>query len=99
MTPPSVPGASWLRRRMLANVPRIITSWLPRRAPYELKSSGATSCCIRYLPAGLVFGIDAGGRDVVGRDGVAEHRQHARAADVATAAAAASSCRRSTAAA
>ena len=24
--PPSVPGASWLRRRMLANVPRIITS-------------------------------------------------------------------------
>jgi hypothetical protein len=31
--PPSVPGASWLRRRMLANVPRIITSWLPRRAP------------------------------------------------------------------
>ena len=25
-----VPGASWLRRRMLANVPRIITSWLPR---------------------------------------------------------------------
>ena len=27
VTPPSVPGASWLRRRMLANVPRIITSW------------------------------------------------------------------------
>ena len=25
-TPPSVPGASWLRSRMLANVPRIITS-------------------------------------------------------------------------
>ena len=31
--PPSVPGASWLRRRMFANVPRIITSWLPRRDP------------------------------------------------------------------
>ena len=31
--PPSVPGASRLRSRMLANVPRIITSWLPRREP------------------------------------------------------------------
>ena len=31
--PPSVPGASWLRSRMLAKVPRIITSWLPRREP------------------------------------------------------------------
>ena len=31
--PPSVPGASWLRSRTLANVPRIITSWLPRREP------------------------------------------------------------------
>ena len=30
---PSVPGAISLRRRMLANVPRIITSWLPRREP------------------------------------------------------------------
>jgi hypothetical protein len=33
VTPPSVPGASWLRRRMFANVPRTITSWLPRREP------------------------------------------------------------------
>ena len=33
VTPPSVPGASWLRSRMLAKVPRIITSWLPRREP------------------------------------------------------------------
>ena len=33
VTPPSVPGASWLRSRMLANVPRIITSWFPRREP------------------------------------------------------------------
>ena len=31
--PPSVPGASWLRSRMFAKVPRIITSWLPRREP------------------------------------------------------------------
>ena len=31
--PPSVPGATSLRRRMLAKVPRIITSWLPRREP------------------------------------------------------------------
>ena len=29
----SVPGASWLRKRMLASVPRTITSWLPRLAP------------------------------------------------------------------
>ena len=33
VTPPSVPGASWLRSLMFANVPRIITSWLPRREP------------------------------------------------------------------
>ncbi len=32
-TSPSVPGASSLRSRMFANVPRIITSWLPRREP------------------------------------------------------------------
>jgi hypothetical protein len=31
--PPSVPGAIWLRSRMLAKVPRIMTSWLPRREP------------------------------------------------------------------
>ena len=33
VTPPSVPGANWLRSRMLANVPRTMTSWLPRRVP------------------------------------------------------------------
>src|SRR5215475_12495702 len=37
---------------MLANVPRIITSWLPRRDPYELKSFLSTPCSARYLPAG-----------------------------------------------
>src|SRR5215213_711838 len=50
--PPSTPGTSWLRSRMLANVPRIITSWLPRREPYELNSCRATPCSARYLPAG-----------------------------------------------
>ena len=47
VTPPSVPGASLLRRRMFANVPRIITSWLPRRDPYELKSRRSTPCSVR----------------------------------------------------
>src|SRR3954466_5698164 len=37
---------------MLANVPRIITSWLPRREPYELKSRRSTPCSVRYRPAG-----------------------------------------------
>src|SRR6187549_2566135 len=50
--PPSTPGTSWLRSRMLANVPRIITSWLPRRDPYELNSCRGTPCSARYLPAG-----------------------------------------------
>ncbi len=38
--------------RTLANVPRIITSWLPRREPYELKSAGSTPLACRNLPAG-----------------------------------------------
>src|SRR5688572_22336979 len=50
--PPSVPGTISLRRRMLANVPRIITSWFPRRAPYELKSRRCTPCSTSHLPAG-----------------------------------------------
>jgi hypothetical protein len=33
VTPPSVPGTMKFLMRMLAKVPRIITSWLPRRAP------------------------------------------------------------------
>src|SRR6266540_1364684 len=52
VNPPSTPGTSWLRSRMLANVPRIITSWLPRREPYELKSLRSTPCSMRYRPAG-----------------------------------------------
>src|SRR3954471_23392719 len=52
VNPPSTPGTSWLRSRMLANVPRIITSWLPRRDPYELNSCRGTPRSARYLPAG-----------------------------------------------
>ena len=80
---PSLPSTSRLRSRMLPNVPRIITSWWPRRAPYELKSSGATPCS--WSQAGRGPGGDRAGRaDVVGRDRVAEHRQDAGALDVAS---------------
>ena len=34
--PPSRPSAISFLRRMFANVPRTMTSWLPRRAPYWL---------------------------------------------------------------
>ena len=44
---PSVPGASRFLSRTLANVPRTITSWLPRREPYELKSLGSTPLAMR----------------------------------------------------
>jgi len=47
--------------RMLAKVPRIITSWLPRRVPYWLKSAGRTWCSLRYLPAGEVSLIEPAG--------------------------------------
>ena len=49
---PSVPGASSLRRRMFAKVPRIITRWFPRRDPYELKSRASTPRSDRNRPAG-----------------------------------------------
>ncbi len=67
---------------MLANVPRIITSWLPRRAPYWLKSTGCTPWAIEVLRRRARLGDVAGRRDVVGRDRVAEQREHTRAADV-----------------
>ncbi len=38
---------------MLANVPRIMTSWLPRREPKELKSFRWTSWSRRYCAAGV----------------------------------------------
>src|SRR6476620_10015907 len=59
--PPSTPGTNWLRSRMLANVPRIITSWLPRRDPYELKSFLSTPCDRRYAPAGESALMDPAG--------------------------------------
>ena len=46
---------------MLANVPRIITSWFPRRLPNELKSRGSTPLAIRYLPAGPSGGMAPAG--------------------------------------
>jgi hypothetical protein len=71
----------WFLMRMLAKVPRIITSWLPRRVPYWLKSAGRT-LSVRYLPAGRGRLDRAGRRDVVGGDLVAEQAEDARALDV-----------------
>ena len=59
--PPSVPGASWLRTRMLAKVPRVITRSLPRREPYELNMLRGTPAPRRYLPAGDSGSIDPAG--------------------------------------
>ena len=83
---------------MLPNVPRISTSWLPRRAPYELNSTGVTPCSWSHWPAGLHAGIDPAGRDVVGRDRVAEDRQRARARGCPRSAPARAACPRRTAA-
>ena len=58
---PSLPSTRRLRSRMFANVPRIITSWCPRRAPYELKSRGATPCAWSHWPAGDHAAIDPAG--------------------------------------
>jgi hypothetical protein len=58
---PSVPGASRFFSRTLANVPRTMTSWLPRREPYELKSAGCTPWAMRYWPAALVLRIEPAG--------------------------------------
>ena len=46
---------------MLAKVPRIITSWLPRRVPYWLKSATPTPWSVRYLPAGEAALIEPAG--------------------------------------
>jgi hypothetical protein len=46
---------------MLPNVPRTITSWLPRLEPNELKSRRGTSWPIRNWPAGAVGGIEPAG--------------------------------------
>jgi hypothetical protein len=46
---------------MFAKVPRIITSWCPRRAPYELKSRGSTPWATSHSPAGDVRAIEPAG--------------------------------------
>src|ERR1700754_2043331 len=58
---PSWSGVSSLRRRMLPNVPRTITSWLPRRAPYWLNSAGSTPSSVSSQPAALLVEIDPAG--------------------------------------
>ena len=58
---PSFSPASALRSRMLPNVPRISTSWWPRRAPYELNSSGATLRSWSHSPAGDHGAIEPAG--------------------------------------
>ena len=58
---PSVPSTSRLRSRMLPNVPRIITSWWPRRAPYWLNSTGETPCSWSHVPAGDQAAIEPAG--------------------------------------
>ena len=79
---PSEPGTSRLRSRTFANVPRTITSWLPRREPYELKSR-ALDAVLDQVAAGRRVGLDrARRRDVVGRDRVAERDEAAGAVDV-----------------
>src|SRR4029079_15491610 len=93
---PSSPLSMKFLMRMLAKVPRIITSWLPRRVPYWLKSATPTPCSVRYLPAGgAPFVAPARGtggrgrldrtgrRDVIGGDLVAEEAEPARALDAA----------------
>ena len=80
---PSRPSTSRFRSRMLPNVPRIMTSWWPRRAPYELNSSGGDAVLLEPRPGGSGRVDRAGRRDVVGRDRVAEDGQDAGALDVA----------------
>ncbi len=46
---------------MFPKVPRIITSWLPRREPKLLNSRCSTPCSIRYLPAGELTGMTPAG--------------------------------------
>src|SRR3979490_1615305 len=80
--PPSTPGTIWFLMRILAKVPRIITSWLPRRVPYWLKSSGLTLWSMRYLPAGEATLIEPPGGEGVGGDRIEQQTQHARIDDV-----------------
>ena len=61
VTPPSVPGASMFFKRILANVPRVMTRSLPRREPKLLKSCGLMPACCKYCPAGPLAGMAPAG--------------------------------------
>src|SRR3954466_7455397 len=50
-------SARFLTSRIFPDVPRIIASWWPRRAPYELNCSGLAPCSCSHVPAGLHAGI------------------------------------------
>ena len=55
-------SASRLRNRMLAKVPRIMTSWWPRRAPYGVEArAGATFRSWSQSPAGDHGAIEPAG--------------------------------------
>ena len=82
VTPPSTPGTIWFLMRMLANVPRIMISWLPRRVPYWLKSITATPWSVRYLPAGEAALIEPAGEMWSVVIEVEEQAEHARVVDV-----------------
>src|SRR5512140_2143661 len=59
--PSALAGTIRFLMRTLANVPRIITSWLPRREPYELKSAFVTLFSISQRPAGEESLMDPAG--------------------------------------
>src|SRR3990172_3089168 len=75
-------AAMALRRRMLPKVPRIITSWWPRRAPEGVDSPGGTPRA-RGPRAGRAPGRDRARRgDVVGGHRVAQQGKGPGAGDV-----------------
>jgi hypothetical protein len=64
---------------MLPNVPRTITSWLPRRLPKELKLPGVNALLYEVLACGHLRRDAPGRGDVVRRYGVADLHQDAGA--------------------
>src|SRR3979409_796602 len=90
--PSAFGGSMRFLMRTLAKVPRIITSWLPRRAAEVLESPCppplAVEIRLRHavgdevLARGRRFLDRSGGRDVVGGDRVAEDAEHASAVHV-----------------
>ena len=67
---------------MLPKVPRIITSWLPRREPKLLKSR-LLDAVFQQIFRGRVFcGNHAGRGNMVGGDEVAEVAEHRRIGNV-----------------